>query len=69
MTGVDGWGEAGAGAGGRGNVKCEGDRGGGRAQGQGRGAGRRLCCLAGFGAKKRSRGHPATWSGGRAGLP
>ncbi len=29
MTGVDGWGEAGAGAGGRGNVKCEGERGAG----------------------------------------
>ena len=39
----------------------------GAGAGAGGGDGRRLCCLAGFGAKRRSRGHPATWSGGNPG--
>jgi len=49
----------------------KGGRGGGRDRDRDRGGGggRKTIVLffAGFGAKKRSRGHPATWSGGNPG--
>jgi len=47
--------------------KCENEGRAGTGAGTGSGTVIRLCCLAQFGAKRRSRGHPATWSGGNPG--